>query len=484
VYRGSIGRIAFMAAMIGLAVFARRVFHHDRGISFKSPAAATKNKTSKIYYLLSATGVAVPVTLAVIAAFGFYYTAFVLATRLMISLWLLLAFVLVDSLLGRWLLIIKWKLTIKELNIEQKLSEEEDKDKLEAKKAEPKISDISEQTRKLQRMFVGVLLVIGLWATWVDVLPALGILDNVNMWSRTVKENVTMTDETGGQMVNTVSKTVPVTLADVCLSIIIVIVTVAATRNIPGLLEISVLRRLPIDFGIKFAITTIAKNIIIIVGIVMAFATIGVGWAKVQWLVAAMTVGLGFGLQEIFANFISGLIILLEQPIRVGDTVTVGEINGTVTKIRARATTIMTWEKKELIVPNKEFITGRLVNWSLSDKIVRVDVPVGIAYGSDTKLAHEILLKVAAEHPLVVDDPKPTALFLDFGSSSLDFELRTYIKGIERFFDVRDELHTAVDQEFRQANITIAFPQRDLHVRSISANLPIESIVHKGGPNT
>ena len=483
VYRGSIGRMAFIAAMIGLAIFARRVFHRDHGVSFKPLAMPEQNKKSKIYYLLSTAGTATPLALAVVAGFGFYYTAFVLATRLLISLWLLLAFVLVDSLLGRWLFIIKWKLTIRELNIKQELSEEEDKEKLEAKKAEPKISDISEQTRKLQRMFVGVLLVIGLWATWVDVLPALGILDRVDVWSRTVKENVTTINEDGGPVVTAVLKTVPVTLADVCLSIIIVIVTVAATKNIPGLLEISVLRRLPIDFGVKFAITTIARNVIVIVGIVMAFATIGIGWAKVQWLVAAMTVGLGFGLQEIFANFISGLIILLEQPIRVGDTVTVGEINGTVTKIRARATTIMTWAKKELIVPNKEFITGRLVNWSLSDKIVRVEVPVGIAYGSDTKLAHEILLKVAAEHPLVLDDPKPSALFLDFGSSSLNFELRTYIKGIDFFFEVRDELHTAVDMAFREAKITIAFPQRDLHLRSVNAKLPVENIVHKDEPN-
>jgi potassium-dependent mechanosensitive channel len=482
VYRGSIGRVAFMAAMVGLAIFARRIFHHNRGISFKSTAAIAKNKTSKVYYLLSATGVAIPIILAVISGFGFYYTAFVLTTRLMISLWLLLAFVLADSLLGRWLYIIKWKLMARERSLEKELAEEKDEEKIEAQKAEPKISDISEQTRKLQRMFVGVLLVIGLWVTWVDVLPALGILDNVEVWSRTVKENITEITEGGGQIVTVVSKTMPVTLSDVCLSVIIIIITVIATRNIPGLLEISLLRRLPIDFGIRFAITTISKNVIVIVGVVMAFATIGIGWAKVQWLVAAMTVGLGFGLQEIFANFISGIIILLEQPIRVGDTVTVGDINGTVTRIRARATTITTWAKKELIVPNKEFITGRLVNWSLSDKIVRVEVPVGIAYGSDTKLAHEILLKVAAEHPMVVDDPPPLALFLDFGNSSLDFELRTYIKGIDFFFEVRDELHTAVDMAFREANITIAFPQRDLHLRTVNTKVPIENIVHEDGP--
>jgi len=145
---------------------------------------------------------------------------------------------------------------------------------------------------------------------------------------------------------------------------------VGVAKNIPGLLEIVVLQKLPIDTGGRFAVTAIARYLITVVGVVVAFGAIGVGWSKVQWLVAAISVGLGFGLQEIFANFVSGLMLLFERPIRIGDVVTVGGITGTVTRIRIRATTITDWDRKELVIPNKEFITGQVVNWTLSDAMV------------------------------------------------------------------------------------------------------------------
>jgi potassium efflux system protein len=194
----------------------------------------------------------------------------------------------------------------------------------------------------------------------------------------------------------------------------------------------------------------------------------------VQWLVAAVTFGLGFGLQEIFANFISGLIVLFERPMRVGDVVTVGEVSGVVSRIRMRATTITDWDRKELIVPNKEFITGRLVNWTLSDRVLRIVFRVGVAYGSDTRLVQRLLLKAADEHPSVLTDPPPQALFVAFGDSTLSFELRVYVPGLEVYGAVQHELNSAIDSLFRVAGIEIAFPQRDVHVRSIEASLPIE----------
>jgi potassium efflux system protein len=163
------------------------------------------------------------------------------------------------------------------------------------------------------------------------------------------------------------------------------------------------------------------------------------------------------------ANFICGLIVLFERPFRVGDTVTIGDVSGTVSRIRIRATTILDWDRKELIVPNKEFITGRLINWSLSDPISRFIVRVGIAYGSDTELAEKLLLKVLNENPLVLKDPKPSAYFLGFGDNSLNFELRLFINNIDNRLPVQHELHKAIDREFRKAGIVIAFPQRDVH---------------------
>ena len=174
-----------------------------------------------------------------------------------------------------------------------------------------------------------------------------------------------------------------------------------------------------------------------------------------QWLIAALGVGLGFGLREIVANFICGLIVLFERPFRIGDTVTIGDVSGTVSRIRIRATTIVAWDNKELIVPNKEFIVGHLINWSLSDNLIRLKVPVGIAYGSDTDLAEQLLIKAANSNPLVLKSPEPKAVFLGFGDNTLNFELRVYIKNIDKWIPMLHALNRSIDKEFRQVGVTI-----------------------------
>jgi potassium efflux system protein len=266
-----------------------------------------------------------------------------------------------------------------------------------------------------------------------------------------------------------------VTLGSLAMALVIVILTVIVTRNVPGLLEIVILRRLPLDRGVRFAIITLFRYILAVVGMVLAFSEIGIGWSKVQWLIAAMTVGLGFGLQEIFANFVSGLIILFEQPIRVDDVVTISEVTGKVSKIRIRATTIRRWDQRELVVPNKEFITGRLINWTLSDNVLRREFVVGIAYGSDIAKAEKILYDVARANPLVLSDPEPMVIFKNFGDNSLEFELRVYISGIDNYVPVWHGINCTIDSEFRKAGIEIAFPQRDLHIRSANTSIPINT---------
>jgi potassium efflux system protein len=248
---------------------------------------------------------------------------------------------------------------------------------------------------------------------------------------------------------------------------ILAAVTFVAARNLPGVLEITILKQLPMDAGARHALTTLCRYAIVGLGTILTFNTLGIRWSSLQWLVAALGVGLGFGLQEIVANFVSGLIVLFERPYRVGDFVTVGQVNGTVTRIRIRATTVRDLERRELIVPNKNFITGELINWSLSDKILRITINVGVAYGSDTALAEELLLKVAKENPEVLNEPEPSALFLEFGDNSLNFELRVYIDDPMKRFRVSHQLHRAIDDEFRRSGIVIAFPQRDVHLDQI-----------------
>ncbi|KPJ90908.1 MAG: potassium transporter, partial [Gammaproteobacteria bacterium SG8_11] len=173
---------------------------------------------------------------------------------------------------------------------------------------------------------------------------------------------------------------------------------------------------------------------------------------------------IGFGLQEIVANFISGIIILFERPIRVGDVVTVGDTTGQVTRIRIRATTIRNWDKQELLVPNKEFITGRLLNWSLSDQLNRIVVNVGVAYGSDVALALKLLHEAATENPKIVSDPKPIVTFEGFGDNSLNLVLRCYLNTLDDRLENISALHQAVNRKFQDAGISISFPQRDLHL--------------------
>lgn len=270
-----------------------------------------------------------------------------------------------------------------------------------------------------------------------------------------------------------------ITLADVGLALVLVILTYVLVRNLPALVEIVLLQQLPLDAGSRYAIGAVLRYAVAIIGIAATLGAAGISWNKVQWLAAALTFGLAFGLQEIFANFISGLIMLAERPVRVGDTVTVGNVSGTVTRIRMRATTISDWDRKELIIPNKTFITDQVINWTLSDPILRVIVPVGVAYGTDADKVEALLLKVARANRLVLDDPRPQALFLGFGDSALSFELRVFIGSIEHLVQVRHQLHGAIAREFQKAGVEIAFPQMDLHLRD--AKPLVDLMQHKSG---
>ncbi len=455
IWKDSLGRMAFVVELLALAALAQLILRPS-GVVMKDIVSRHRggwlDRLRHLWYLLA---VVPPLGLAGAAALGYYYTAEQLERRLRSTFLLVIVLVLLYATLTRWLFVVRRRLALKKA--ERRRAEQAEalkaKGTPDAEAApvtveEPPVSlhAIGVQTRKLLQSLVVLAAVIGVWLIWKDVLPALGILEKVRLWQKT-------------------------TLADLILAILIVIMTIVAARNLPGFLEIVVLQRLPLHHGVRFAITTIARYLITIIGLVIAFQAIGIGWAKVQWLAAAITVGLGFGLQEIFANFVSGLIILFERPMRVGDIVTVGDITGKVSRIRIRATTIINWDRKELIVPNKEFITGRLVNWTLSDTILRIVVPVGIAYGSDTKQARELLLKVAHDNPNVLDDPPPTAVFTGFGESSLDFQLRVFVPNYETYFQTIHDLHMAVDGAFRAAGIEIAFPQLDIRVQSVQGPL-------------
>ncbi len=264
------------------------------------------------------------------------------------------------------------------------------------------------------------------------------------------------------------------TLANLGLAILVLIGTFLVSKNLPAVMDIALVGRVPLDAGARYALVTVTRYVVGGVGLTVAFKNLGIGWSSVQWLAAALTFGLAFGLQEIFANFVSGLILLAERPIRVGDVVTVNGINGKVSRIRTRATTIAQWNGRELILPNKNFVTGEVINWTLSETKVRVDIPVGVSYDADDALAKRLLVQAAREHPIVLNDPEPSAYFVGFGASALDFELRAWIPDPEYLPQVREDLLKAVRKSYREAKLEIAFPQRDLHLRSGKLTVQLE----------
>jgi potassium efflux system protein len=237
-----------------------------------------------------------------------------------------------------------------------------------------------------------------------------------------------------------------------------------ATKRVPGLLEIMLRQKMALSAGTVYAVAALFRYALVTLIVLMVLSMLGGSWSQIQWAVAALSVGIGFGLQEIVANFICGLILLFEQPVRVGDTVTVGETSGVVTRIRMRATTIRDWDRRELLVPNKEFITGRLLNWSLSDMMSRFVIVIGVAYGTNLKKAMELALEAARGNAEVLEDPAPFITFDEFGDNSLQLVLRCFMANVDNRLTVSSQVRVAVNDKFNEAGIVVAFPQRDVHL--------------------
>jgi small-conductance mechanosensitive channel len=228
----------------------------------------------------------------------------------------------------------------------------------------------------------------------------------------------------------------------------------------------NILKNKSIDPGIKGSIERFSKYLTVTVGVFVAVDTIGINLTSIAAVGAVLMVGIGFGLQNIAQNFISGIIILLERPIKQGDIVFVGGISGKVRDIRVRSTIIETRDDVAIIVPNSQFIAEQVINDSFSGHKIRKTLKVGVAYGSDVEKVTQILMKIASEHNEVLKDPGSKVLFMDFGNSSLDFELRFWVSELWTTDAILSDLRYAIDREFRNEDITIPFPQRDLHIKT------------------
>lgn len=248
------------------------------------------------------------------------------------------------------------------------------------------------------------------------------------------------------------------------ISIILVLVVAKKAKQI---LINRILSKTKMDMGVTQSIGTIVRYVIIVLGLVIVFQSAGLDLSALSVLAGAVGVGIGFGLQNIFNNFISGLIILFERPIKVGDRVQVEDISGDVVRIAARATTIITNDNISIIIPNSEFVSSRVINWSHNDRMVRFRIPVGVAYKEDPEKIRQLLLEVAANNQNVLKSPAADVIFTEFGDSSLNFELWVWtIKLINRPSVLKSQLYYAIFKKFKDHDIEIPFPQRDLHIKN------------------
>jgi potassium efflux system protein len=491
-WRDSMGRMGLIAGAVVFAVFQQRALRPNGSVSEALLASRRGGWLDRLRYVWYPLVVLYPLVLAVLAGVGYFYTAQHLSRRIFTTIYLVLGLMLLRAVLMRWALVNRRKLTIEHARKRRGAAPGDVPCAGEAGLppiiAQRDVAAINSQTRRLIDYSLALAGTLAVWFAWVDVLPALRMLHRVELWQTVVNVTETVRAPDGSAALRTVERLSAITLADLGLAALVLATALIAVKNIPGLLEMGLLQHLPLDPSVRYAVGAVSRYVITIVGIVLACNTIGLSWARVQWLVAAVGVGLGFGLQEIFANFISGLIILFERPVRVGDVVTMdgsqGSITGIVSRIRMRATTITNWDRKELIIPNKEFITGRVLNWTLSDQVNRVVINVGIAYGSDTQHASELLLKVAKGHKGVLADPPPTVSLEEFGPSSLNFVLRCFLPNLENRVEATHQLHIAIERELREAGIEIAFPQHDVHVRSVHVGPEVlQAVMGDAGPH-
>ncbi|MGF6593171.1 mechanosensitive channel MscK [Pseudomonas sp. 2835] len=430
-------------------------------------SSPTHRNTSLFRKAVGVAFTALPVALFIAVCFGYYYTALKLTDRLIDTLYLLMFWLVIEAAFVRGLAVAARRLAYQRALSKRQAAKEGLDGEVLVEEPTLDIEQVNQQSLRLIRLALLGGFIGALYWVWSDLISVFAYLDNITLYE--------YTSGTGAAM-----SMVPISLRDLLGALVIIGITIALAGNLPGLLEVLVLSRLNLAQGSAYATTTLLSYVIAGVGFVSTLSALGVSWDKLQWLVAALSVGLGFGMQEIFANFISGIMILFERPVRIGDTITIGNLSGTVSKIRIRATTITDFDRKDIIVPNKTFITGQLINWSLTDTITRVTLKLGVDYGSDLDLVRTLLLKAANDNPRVLKEPAPIVYFLNFGESTLDHELRMHVRDLGDRNPVLDEINRYINKEFKKQHINISFRQMEIYLKNMQGQeykmVPVENL--------
>lgn len=373
--------------------------------------------------------VTLPLTLAVASMAGYFVAAEYFFARIVVSLVVIQGIILLNALL----------IVSVQANEAGGTSVQDASGRLLASRSATR--DIGDEKRSLINLFIVILLLSSLWSVWRESLPVLSLIGEHVLWTYTSTVN-------GKDVVH------PLTVAGFLMALIIAAVSIVVVRNIGGLLDVVLLKRVDMRADTSFAVKVVARYVVILTGVILASRKLGLGWDDVQWLVAALSVGLGFGLQEIFGNLVAGLIMLAERPVRIGDVVTVGDVTGTVARISARATTVTDFDNKEILIPNKSFVTDRVINWTLSSQTTRLQLKISLPRAANVAQAEKLMLDVVRSNPDVVSDLAPTVLFVGFGDNKLNFEISAFVDSFSKRQRVHHEINCAVEQALRNQGIT------------------------------
>lgn len=467
--RYSMAILAFIAMSLGIAMFSFNFFKPKTGVAVN---IVGHNSKSLLVQLALPVMVTAPLLIGLLPLIGFFDTAVELQTKLFQSGVLLIFVAIFYGIVMRILMVAYRRYLLRKVKLRrtkleaQRSQHEQNAASGEAvpevvKEALPDNQEAMGKMRRSSLALSSVLFLVGLWFIWLQLLPALGIVNEIVLWQKNITvDGIPMSEN--------------VTLWNIIVSIIFLIGGFIAAKNARGMLEISFFDKVSLDPGARYAAVTILGYIIMGTTLVLGLAQLGIDWSKLQWIVAALGVGLGFGLQEIVANFVSGLIILFERPVRVGDTVTIGDLSGTVSNIKIRATTITDFDNREVLLPNKSLITENVTNWTLHNPVTRLLLKIGVAYGSDTRLAREVLINVIETHPDVLKFPAPSVFFMNHGESSLDFELRIFVESPSKRLPVIHEINTLINEALSKNGFEIPFPQRDIHIIDNNSSLVVD----------
>lgn len=454
-----IGQVMTIVALALCVLVVRPLL--DRGIrEYENARNEDGSKRNiNLFNLLRLVLFVVPISLIVLIVLGYYYTAVYLIEHILRSYVVALVWVFGRYFVYRSLTISSRRMAYRRLqNKREKLRELDEVAAKEEQKDQEnliKISTVNQQIFRMADLLAWVVLFIVMYAIWSDLLSVAYYLNGFVLWQTT----------TNGVVES-------VTILNLLRSLLYIGLTYILVKNIAGILEVMVFSRLKFSKGTPHTVTAVLTYLIVTLGCISAFTALGISWDKIQWIFTALSVGLGFGVREIFGSFVSGTILLFERPIRVGDKVTVGNFTGVITRIRLRSTTLIDDENKEVVLPNQAFVTDRFINWTLNSTITRLHISMKIKLGADLDRVRELLFQAAREAPKVMESPSPNVNLLHFGEGWIEHELTIYVPELDDRAETRNFVYQRIAQLFHENGIGLAFTQMDVHFPAGISNMP------------